>query len=244
MVLIACWVLMTILIALVSCTPFEYNWNNEIDGHCGNIVAAFSAVAADDIIADLVILFLPMPRIWQLQLAHTTKLGLCAICGLGFVDVVMGILRVVYDLPIDFQANWTYTVAKLYFWSAMEPGLAIILASATAFRPLIQRIIPPRLSPSNVGPGSHRLKSYSNIAIDEGIDLWTLICPDDVTRSTIVTEQYVVQSRAHIGRDELSTPTNMSTQIKFLPLHHGNSVINVRSANYVIEGHLASLAGA
>ena len=158
---------MTILIALTDCSPFAYNFRKTINGgHCGNQVAAFAAVAAIDIVVDLGILTIPIPRVWELRLPLAHKLALIGIFGLGFVDVVMAVLRIVFDLRVNFQGDWTYTTAPLYFWSSMEPGLAIMVACAPILRPIFEKIVPAGLS-SRTRSSSYPPDRYSGIMVDD-----------------------------------------------------------------------------
>ena len=135
---------MTCLFGLLSCWPFSFNWNKEQPGRCNNLVAEFAAVAAIDIFVDLCLLFLPMRKVWSLQMPLPTRIALISVFGLGVLDMVMGIMRIVADLQVNFEQDWTYQTAALYFWSSIEPGLAIIISCAIVLRPLLERLLPTR----------------------------------------------------------------------------------------------------
>lgn len=136
---------MVIGTALFDCHPIRYNWNKNVHGGCDNQAGAFVAVAATDILCDLAILLLPMPGVWKLQMPRTIKIALSVAFALGFVDIAIGILRVIATNNLDFDGNWSYQLGQVHFWSTMEPGLAIIVASSIVLRPVIERLAPSRL---------------------------------------------------------------------------------------------------
>lgn len=79
------WVIMSVLVAFLSCTPFEFTWNPTIPGgHCDNEVGSFVAEATLDLIADLMVLALPMRSIWKLHINTGKKVSLFVVFGLGF----------------------------------------------------------------------------------------------------------------------------------------------------------------
>lgn len=81
--LCAAWMIMVISIGAGLCRPFSYNWNKDQQGTCGNLVAAFISIAATDITVDAIIIALPMPWLWGLQMATRTKVGLTLVFALG-----------------------------------------------------------------------------------------------------------------------------------------------------------------
>lgn len=54
--------IMTISIGAGLCRPFSFNWDKSIDGHCGNLNAAYIAIAALDIIGDFMIISESSPQ--------------------------------------------------------------------------------------------------------------------------------------------------------------------------------------
>lgn len=81
---ITAWSTMVILTAFVLCQPVAFNWDNTIPGgKCANQPAAFLAIGILDLMVDLMVLVLPLPMIWNLQLPLTNKIALFAIFGVG-----------------------------------------------------------------------------------------------------------------------------------------------------------------
>ena len=72
-----------ISMALFQCTPVGRVWNFEIPGHCINILGFFRAETIFNLVTNVVILLLPMPMVWHLQMALQLKLLLIGIFATG-----------------------------------------------------------------------------------------------------------------------------------------------------------------
>jgi len=92
---IAAWVCMgcaggywlgSMLQLFLICEPFAYNWDHTIPGgHCASQNVAFSTIGAFNLITDLMIMFLPLHFISELQMSGMTKLGLYSIFLVGLL---------------------------------------------------------------------------------------------------------------------------------------------------------------
>jgi hypothetical protein len=66
------------------CTPPQKEWLPDTPGHCGDSDKLYAACAATDLIIDVIVILLPMPVLWNLQLRTAKKIALTFIFGLGF----------------------------------------------------------------------------------------------------------------------------------------------------------------
>ncbi|KAF7952622.1 uncharacterized protein EAE97_002119 [Botrytis byssoidea] len=134
------WTVMTILIAFLICRPLGYNWNLQpTAGHCGNTISAYTAVGIVDIITDMMILLLPQPIIWRLQMPTANKIALAALMCFGLFTVAMSVARVVTILNTDFS-DFTYNLYN-YIWPVIEFGVAIFVCCGPLLRPILTPII-------------------------------------------------------------------------------------------------------
>jgi hypothetical protein len=69
------------------CVPPQKLWYASTPGHCGNSSAFYSGCATSDLILDVIVILLPMPVLWNLQMPMARKVALMAIFGIGFVYV-------------------------------------------------------------------------------------------------------------------------------------------------------------
>ncbi|KAL4880292.1 hypothetical protein BJY04DRAFT_219288 [Aspergillus karnatakaensis] len=139
MALIVAWAIATILAGCLICTPFAFNWDKTIPGgKCGNQVTSFTVTGVINLVTDVIVLGLPMPSLYKLQMATYKKVTLIAVFGLGVVTCVISALRISVLSTMDF-ADITYTMPKANIFSGIEPCLAVILACIPMMRPLLGR---------------------------------------------------------------------------------------------------------
>ena len=67
-----------------SCTPVRKSWQPHEEGHCINYYAQCLAVALFDVLLDLLILLLPMPQVFRLQMKLSRKLLTAAVFASGY----------------------------------------------------------------------------------------------------------------------------------------------------------------
>ena len=67
------------------CQPVAANWEVIEGSHCGNSVTLWLCTGVLNIVTDLVVLLLPMPYIWGLEMALFKRLILMATFGLGLL---------------------------------------------------------------------------------------------------------------------------------------------------------------
>jgi hypothetical protein len=65
------------------CKPIEFNWDKSIDGTCGDEDAANTGSAVINATLDVVIVGLPFPIVWKLQMATQKKVAISVTFLLG-----------------------------------------------------------------------------------------------------------------------------------------------------------------
>ena len=69
---------------IFECSPIHFSWTKTPStGHCIDFPKYFIGSAIPNIATDLVLLALPLPQIWKINLPSTQKLGLMGIFLLG-----------------------------------------------------------------------------------------------------------------------------------------------------------------
>ena len=77
---------------VLTCRPLSKYWNPLERGVCQDPIKSFVALSSCNIAIDLIIILLPMPMIWGLQMATMRKIELTFIFAIGFVYVVQCML--------------------------------------------------------------------------------------------------------------------------------------------------------
>ena len=89
-----CWIIAVINIAsliavIVStcsiCRPYSYSFVKTSGGYCGNLPSFEHYTAIWNLIADTIIVILPMPMLWGLQMQTKKKVGLSIVFGIGLM---------------------------------------------------------------------------------------------------------------------------------------------------------------
>lgn len=76
----------TVLGAFFQCQPFAFNWDTTIaGGHCSDQVLSFKITGVLNVVLDVVVLLLPMPHLYMLELAPVKKAILMVTFALGLM---------------------------------------------------------------------------------------------------------------------------------------------------------------
>ena len=70
---------------VLTCRPLAKYWDPLQPGVCENPLASLIALSSCNVIADLTIVFLPIPMVWGLQIATRRKIELSITFALGFL---------------------------------------------------------------------------------------------------------------------------------------------------------------
>lgn len=71
---------------LLICRPIQYNWDKTIvDGVCTPAYYPYVSAAAIHMGIDVIIVALPMPMLWRLQMPTRKKISLSVVFGIGIL---------------------------------------------------------------------------------------------------------------------------------------------------------------
>ncbi|KAI9681317.1 MAG: hypothetical protein M1817_002600 [Caeruleum heppii] len=145
--IIVAWCLEVLLVSVFQCSPPRYLWDKTGQGRCLDLRGPFSiANAPPNIGIDVILLAMPIGKIWRLQLDRRSKIGLSFIFLLGSFVIFCSALRLYYLATLDFAGDSTWNQATFHIWQNAEPLTAVICACLLTYKPLISK-------------GKHTLKS-------------------------------------------------------------------------------------
>ncbi|KAL8717842.1 MAG: hypothetical protein Q9225_004949 [Loekoesia sp. 1 TL-2023] len=145
-VIVSGWALSVILETFLLCRPFAYNWDPTIkDFTCGDRNAAYIGAGSLNIATDLMVLCLPIPMVWNLQIPRRNKAILTAVFGMGLFVCIVSILRLISLVTVSYT-DITWTVTDPLLWSMLEPCVGVSCACIPLMRPLLSRAFPERHS--------------------------------------------------------------------------------------------------
>ncbi len=152
------WVVCVTFLFIFICVPVQKLWYPDLPGHCINQVATWIANAASTILTDLVIILMPMPQLWKLQLQEREKIGLTLAFSLGFLYVDINPFTMVHQLKfyssVVFASAYrtsvlftydasdpSYTLAPTVGWTAIEMSAGIVSACLPTMLPVANLVL-------------------------------------------------------------------------------------------------------
>lgn len=153
---------------IALCTPRKKIWNPLMtSGRCFNTDAAFQATGIFNVISDFVILGLPMPSLWKLQMPRRKKILMMAVFATGFLACVTSILRTYYTWKIVRSPDITYNMIIMGLWAYAEITIGIIVSCLPVFPKFFKHVGPKIYGTFSLGSLSgtllrHKLRSTQN----------------------------------------------------------------------------------
>lgn len=147
------------------CRPITYRWApSMVDGSCGDQESLDMYIAILNLLQDVVVVVLPMPILWGLQMARGRKVALSCIFGIGIMICAITIYRVqvtstIRD-PTNLHAQDVY--CRIALLTSLEALLGIISACLPMLRPILQKL---RSSPSERGMNAVKSSISGSIPI-------------------------------------------------------------------------------
>ena len=126
---------------LAICAPLSKVWamNPMLPGHCGNLKALELATASFNIVLDLMVIVLPMPVLWNLQLPTHKKVALSAMFSMGLAIVVINIGRIHAGSGIT-PRNHVMQGYYICLLVALEGLIGIVSACLPVLKPVFNEV--------------------------------------------------------------------------------------------------------
>jgi hypothetical protein len=158
---------------IFQCKPIHVYWT---EGHpsskCINDLAGLFVNGTVNIVADVIIMAIVLPRVYELKLHSRQRWALIGVVLLGTLAVVAGIIRMVRVSSMlaksDFDASWdSYDIS---IWTNTELHVSLICASCPGIKPVIVKFLPKLLGSSLLS----RTKTKASGAPNEHGSRWKL----------------------------------------------------------------------
>jgi hypothetical protein len=143
----------TTIVSVLQCRPIQKAWDKSEQGTCINLNAFFVFNGSVAVATDLIVLMLPLPLVWGLQLPLTQKLSLLPVFGIGIFIVTVSSLRL-HALIATPQSDITYDLEGT-LWTIIEFNLAVVCACLPSIRIILAKIFPRFFRGSSVARHRH-----------------------------------------------------------------------------------------
>lgn len=145
-----------ILVAMILiCIPVEGYWDKSVPAQCIPDQDIQVINAAGNIATDFMLLVLPLPIIWRLNLTVGRKVALTGLFGLGFFGCVISVLRAYFVIFISASQDLPNDAVGIASWTLAEITTGLICSCLVTLQPLLKRLVPGFGSPKrNTNPSS------------------------------------------------------------------------------------------
>ncbi|KAL0932228.1 uncharacterized protein CTRU02_213181 [Colletotrichum truncatum] len=156
--IVLAWFVAVILVTIFQCLPVHAFWArydpvspmSPDQFHCGvDVKMFFKGNSIPNIITDALVIALPIPYIWQLQLHKAQKLALAFIFALGIFVTIVSVVRLYVILSVDLTSpDITWNFIDTIIWTNVEANTAIICACLPTLKPLLTLALSGKLKSS------------------------------------------------------------------------------------------------
>ncbi|KAK1772292.1 hypothetical protein QBC33DRAFT_4525 [Phialemonium atrogriseum] len=157
--------LVFILMQIFQCTPIDFvwkGWDGTYGPHkCLNVNVLVFTAAGFSIAQDIVIIFMPIPLLAQLQASWRVKLGVILMFSLGIFVLITSCIRLRTIVLFARSTNPTWDYMDTLIWTGLECAVSIIVTSLPAIRALAGRMSPGLFSRAAAGMAGRPLPPTS-----------------------------------------------------------------------------------
>lgn len=130
---------------LSQCRPISYMWNKSIEGSCFDIRLYLRVTVILNLFTDFVVLLMPLPLVWRLQMTVGRKISISIMFLLGTMACAASCARFVAVGDIR-ESDPTWTSVNGAICTYTEACLGIVAACLPILRPLYRRLAGRRAS--------------------------------------------------------------------------------------------------
>ncbi|UPK96631.1 hypothetical protein LCI18_007566 [Fusarium solani-melongenae] len=136
------WMVVLVFVATFSCNPVEKQWNILIEhGRCMEQKPVYLGGSLPNVIIDFVLVGMPLPSVFRLNIPLGRRLILAGMFTLGFFICIVSIIRLTIVMSIRTDdRNVTYNLRDFMLWSTVEINIGLVCACLPSMRPLLQVI--------------------------------------------------------------------------------------------------------
>ncbi|WKT53919.1 hypothetical protein QSH57_004503 [Fusarium oxysporum f. sp. vasinfectum] len=143
--IVLAWGIAVILVTTFQCSPvsafwlrFSPNGGGEMAYKCRvNVRMFFIANAIPNITTDILMLLVPVPGIWSLQLRTAKKIALLGIFALGLFVTAVSFVRLYYVVALDFSSiDVTWLFSEEMMWTGIEVNVGTVCACLPSLKPI------------------------------------------------------------------------------------------------------------
>ncbi|KAJ4421066.1 hypothetical protein N0V82_003970 [Gnomoniopsis sp. IMI 355080] len=133
------WSVISTFLFVLTCIPLQKLWQPKLTGSCLSLVVRWYANAVSTVLADLMIIFLPITQVFRMTLSRMEKIAVTLVFAQGFFVIFASAYRYVLLFSSYSAANTTYTTTATIAWTEIEIAAGIVAACLPVLSPLLPR---------------------------------------------------------------------------------------------------------
>ncbi|RMJ25864.1 hypothetical protein PHISP_03290 [Aspergillus sp. HF37] len=122
--------------------PLSYFWTQFVDPAGGSyaygLYRFYIGNAAANVCIDILVILVPIPIVWRLQLRMIRKILVLSIFLLGVFATVASVVRIYYMTFLESDPDVTWIMGNVFVWSTIEPCMGILCACLPTLNPVLQ----------------------------------------------------------------------------------------------------------
>ncbi|MCJ1351247.1 MAG: hypothetical protein MMC33_001230 [Icmadophila ericetorum] len=124
-----------IIVGILQCVPIDSFWESNVEGKCIKYGVLSLTGGIINVVTDVVILTLPMPLLWRLNVSKREKWQVILAFLMGGIAIIISIVRSFYLIRVGSHDPTWNDVAPAT-WSIVECCVGILSACLPLYRPL------------------------------------------------------------------------------------------------------------
>ncbi|KAL8784287.1 MAG: hypothetical protein Q9213_004045 [Squamulea squamosa] len=115
-----------LFVSIFLCRPHEKAWLPTMSGRCHDIFTLYIASAVFNVVSDLAMYFIPLWKVWHLQIPQGRKLGISAIFATGTLAIISSIFRLVFAVRLRSTQDYSYVKVQSITFTLAELAFGLI----------------------------------------------------------------------------------------------------------------------
>ncbi|KAK8054480.1 hypothetical protein PG994_009547 [Apiospora phragmitis] len=136
------WTVAMIFTMTFICIPVYAYWDKSVPHMCLSDPVMQLTNSIGNIITDVILLLLPMPVLWRLNLPTRQKWSVIGIFSLGFITCIVSLLRVIFVFDHGPSSDITFEGTTITGWTIAEVTTGLLASSLITLRPLMSKLSP------------------------------------------------------------------------------------------------------
>lgn len=136
------WTIAMVFTMTFICVPVYAYWDKSVPHVCLSDPVMQLTNSVGNIVTDVMLLLLPMPVLWNLNLPPRQKWGVIGIFSLGFITCIVSLLRVIFVFDHGPSSDITFDGVTITGWTIAEVTTGLLASSLITLRPLMSKIAP------------------------------------------------------------------------------------------------------